>query len=160
MLVQGLVLWWTGLYKGLWRFASLPDLWNILRAGVLGAIGIAIALFLYNRLTTVPRGVLVALSGVAGRISRRAAAGISLLEGQPLRSCRAASRPSACSCSAPGRAGEALIRELTRENRYRPVGILDDNAALRGAKVHGVPVLGTLEQLPELARAKSPPRCC
>src|SRR5262249_27694155 len=32
---QGLVLWWTGLYKGLWRFASLPDLWNIVRAGVL-----------------------------------------------------------------------------------------------------------------------------
>ncbi|MBS0591539.1 MAG: polysaccharide biosynthesis protein, partial [Proteobacteria bacterium] len=53
--LQGLVLWWTGLYKGLWRFASLPDLWNILRAGILGAIAIAVALFLYNRLTTVPR---------------------------------------------------------------------------------------------------------
>ena len=26
MLLQGLVLWWTGLYRGLWRFASLPDL--------------------------------------------------------------------------------------------------------------------------------------
>ena len=50
-----------------------------------------------------------------------------------------------------GRAGEALIRELLHQNRYRPVGILDDNASLRGAKVHGVPVLGTLEQLPELA---------
>ena len=38
-----------------------------------------------------------------------------------------------------------------RENRYRPLGFLDDNASLRGAKVHGVPVLGTLEQLPRLA---------
>ena len=57
---QGLVLWWTGLYKGLWRFASLPDLWNIVRASVLGArLAIAIALFLYNRLATVPRAVLV-----------------------------------------------------------------------------------------------------
>ena len=59
LLAQGLVLWWTGLYKGLWRFASLPDLWNIIRASVLGALGIAIALFLYNRLATVPRAVLV-----------------------------------------------------------------------------------------------------
>ena len=59
LFAQGLVLWWIGLYKGLWRFASLPDLWNIIRAGVLGAFGIAIALFLYNRLTTVPRAVLV-----------------------------------------------------------------------------------------------------
>ncbi|MBS0569259.1 MAG: polysaccharide biosynthesis protein, partial [Proteobacteria bacterium] len=32
LLVQGMVLWWTGLYRGLWRFASLPDLWNIVRA--------------------------------------------------------------------------------------------------------------------------------
>ncbi len=28
---------WTGLYRGVWRFASLPDLWNILRAAVFGA---------------------------------------------------------------------------------------------------------------------------
>ena len=51
-----------------------------------------------------------------------------------------------------GRAGDALVRDLVRENRYRPVGILDDNAQIRGARIHGVPVLGTLEQLPELAR--------
>ncbi|MGH8213186.1 MAG: polysaccharide biosynthesis protein, partial [Rhodanobacteraceae bacterium] len=24
--VQGAIFYWTGLYKGLWRFASLPDL--------------------------------------------------------------------------------------------------------------------------------------
>ena len=32
---QGSIFWITGLYKGLWRFASLPDLWNILRAATL-----------------------------------------------------------------------------------------------------------------------------
>ena len=35
---QGLVLWSTGLYKGLWRFASFPDLWNIVRASAFGTI--------------------------------------------------------------------------------------------------------------------------
>ena len=38
VLVQGLIFRWTGLYKSVWRFASLPDLWNILRAVVAGAI--------------------------------------------------------------------------------------------------------------------------
>ena len=38
LLVQGLVLWATGLYKGLWRFASFPDLWNIARAAAIGTI--------------------------------------------------------------------------------------------------------------------------
>ena len=36
--VQGLVLWATGLYKGLWRFASFPDLWNIARATMFGTL--------------------------------------------------------------------------------------------------------------------------
>ena len=36
--VQGLVLWSTGLYKGLWRFASFPDLWNVARAATFGTI--------------------------------------------------------------------------------------------------------------------------
>ena len=36
--VQGLILWSTGLYKGLWRFASFPDLWNIARASLFGAV--------------------------------------------------------------------------------------------------------------------------
>jgi hypothetical protein len=39
LLVQGLILRWTGLYKSVWRFASLPDLWNIARAVVIGALG-------------------------------------------------------------------------------------------------------------------------
>ncbi len=147
---QGLVLWWTGLYKGLWRFASLPDLWNIMRASVIGSIAIAVALFLYNRLGTVPRAVLVIYP-----------AALVVLLGAPRMAYRywkdsrfdLATRVPAkrVLVLGAGRAGETLLRELARENRYRPVGVLDDNPSLRGAKVHGVPVLGALERLPELA---------
>ena len=49
LVVQGLVLFTMGLYKGIWRFASLPDLWNIIRASVLGALVISVSLFLLNR---------------------------------------------------------------------------------------------------------------
>ncbi|MGN6280522.1 MAG: polysaccharide biosynthesis protein, partial [Frateuria sp.] len=38
--MQGLMFTWTGLYKGVWRFASLPDLWNILKAAVFGTLSI------------------------------------------------------------------------------------------------------------------------
>ena len=51
-----------------------------------------------------------------------------------------------------GKAGDALVRDLRRENRYAPVGFLDDNVQLRGSRLHGIPVLGTLDQLPQLAR--------
>ena len=36
LVAQGVVFWWMGLYRGLWRFASLPDLWNIVKACALG----------------------------------------------------------------------------------------------------------------------------
>ena len=32
LLAQGVVFWQAGLYRGLWRFASVPDLWNITTA--------------------------------------------------------------------------------------------------------------------------------
>ena len=59
VLAQGIVMWIMGLYHGLWRFASIPDLWNIVRAVVIGALFVALALFLFNRLNGVPRSTLV-----------------------------------------------------------------------------------------------------
>ena len=147
---QGLVLWWTGLYRGLWRFASLPDLGNIVRAAVLGAVGISLVLFLFNRLEGTPRSVLAGLYPVM----------LVLLLGGPRMLYRfwKDSRYGGLRGSGKrvlvlgaGRAGEALIRELRVEGHYRPVGFLDDNRALRGAKLHGIPVLGGLDDVAEIA---------
>ena len=57
--VQALVLWRVGLYRGVWRFASVPDLINILKASLFGLFGIVFVLALSNRLGPVPRTVLV-----------------------------------------------------------------------------------------------------
>ncbi|NCT66148.1 MAG: polysaccharide biosynthesis protein [Rhodanobacteraceae bacterium] len=148
---QGLIFWWTGLYRGLWRFASMPDMWNIARACLLGALAVAVTLFVYNRLVTVPRTVLLVYPLV-----------LAVLLGAPRLAYRywkdsridfIARAPSQrILVLGAGKAGEALVRDLRRENRYLPVGFLDDNTQLRGARVHGVPVLGTLDQLPQLAR--------
>jgi FlaA1/EpsC-like NDP-sugar epimerase len=151
LLAQGLVLWWTGLYRGLWRFASLPDLWNIARGAVLGTLLITLALFLEGRGEGVPRSVLALYPFV-----------LVLLLGTPRMLYRfwKDSRYGGVSGSSArrvlilgaGRAGETLVRDLRRENRFRPVGFLDDSRNLRGAKLHGVPVLGGLDQLDEIAR--------
>ena len=47
LVLQGSVLWATGLYKGLWRFASFPDLWNIARAATFGTILIITTLTIF-----------------------------------------------------------------------------------------------------------------
>lgn len=148
---QGLIFWWTGLYRGLWRFASVPDIWNISRACLLGALAAAVTLFLYNRLVTVPRTVLaiypLVLAVLLGgpRLLYRYWKDSRLDFGTRTPSQRVL-------VLGAGKAGEALVRDLKRENRYAPVGFLDDNPQLRGSRLHGIPVLGDLDQLQELAR--------
>jgi len=46
-----------------------------------------------------------------------------------------------------GRSGAMLERELRHRGAFDVVGFLDDDQRLRGAQVHGVPVLGTIDQL-------------
>lgn len=144
--VQGFVMWKTGLYRGLWRFASIPDLWNIIRAVVIGVLSVALILFLFNRLDGVPRSTLalypVFLIFLLGfpRLSFRMWKdhGLNL---------RFASEGKRVLILGAGRAGEMLVRDMRREGEYQPVGFLDDNYRLKGARVHGLPVLGSIDYL-------------
>ncbi len=151
LLAQGLVFWRVGLYRGLWRFASVPDLWNILKAALLGLLAVALGLVLYNRIGSVPRAVLVlypfALVGALGmpRLLFRAwkdNQNTDLKSGVALR----------VLILGAGRAGEALVRDLRRSGAYQPVGLLDDAAKLHGTKLHGVPILGGLQDAAGIAK--------
>jgi FlaA1/EpsC-like NDP-sugar epimerase len=151
LLVQGLIFRWTGLYKSVWRFASLPDLWNILRAAVVGTVAIYVSLFLYNRLDGVPRSVLllypILLAVLLGgpRLAYRfwKDSRTDLLQN------RTAKRVMIVGAD---RAGEVLSRDLRHDSRYVVVGFVDDKASLRGASINGQPVLGRFDQLTEVAR--------
>jgi FlaA1/EpsC-like NDP-sugar epimerase len=149
--VQGLIFWWAGLYRGLWRFASLPDLINIAKASVLGLLAIVVGMFMINRLDMVPRSalvlypiVLIVLVGGPRLLYRGWKDRLTVLDPE-----HADNRVLILGA---GRAGEALVRDMIRDRRYLPVGFLDDDVRLRGAKVHGVPVLGTFDELVEMAR--------
>jgi FlaA1/EpsC-like NDP-sugar epimerase len=149
--VQGLVYAWTGLYKGVWRFASLPDLWNILRAAIVGTVAIGVSLFLYGRLDGVPRSVLLLYPFV-----------LALFLGTPRLAYRfwkdsridlfMNAKTQRVLIVGADSAGEALARDLHRDSRYMVVGFVDDRRSLRGARINGKPVLGALEQLPEVAK--------
>ncbi|MBD8880723.1 MULTISPECIES: polysaccharide biosynthesis protein [Rhodanobacter] len=151
LLAQGLVFRLTGLYKGVWRFASLPDLWNILRAVALGSAAIWLLMSMFNRLQGVPRTMLLlypvvlalalGLPRLAYRYWKDSRRGIS-----GLNSTRRVLILGA------DHAGEVLSRDLLRSGGYAVVGFLDDRPALRGASINGHPVLGQFEQLPAIAR--------
>ena len=146
---QGFILWRIGLYRGLWRFASITDLWNILRASILGVLAITLVLFVFNRMDGVPRTIslfypiyLVFLLGTPRLIYR-------LWNEQPFVNHSGEENKRVLILGA-GRAGEMLCRDMRRGYEFQPVGFLDDYQRLQGGKMHGIPVLGTIDSLPQV----------
>ncbi|TDK33462.1 polysaccharide biosynthesis protein [Luteimonas terrae] len=149
LLAQGLIFWRVGLYRGVWRFASVPDLLNIVKAAILGLLTIMLVLFVYNRLNLVPRTVLVtyplllaALLGMPRLLYR------AWKDHGSARTSQSAVRVLILGA---GQAGETLVRDLRRTGAYDPVGFLDDAPKLRGSQLQGVPVLGKIEDVEKLA---------
>jgi FlaA1/EpsC-like NDP-sugar epimerase len=149
--LQGSVLWATGLYKGLWRFASFQDMWNIARASAFGAVAIVAVLAL-------KQGSLASHWMPAALVYP---ALLFVLLGLP-RMCYRFWKDSQVTATTPekgfkrvlilgaGRSGAMLERELRRRGGFDVVGFLDDDKRLRGSQVHGVPVLGLINQLPSV----------
>lgn len=150
LVAQGLVSWRVGLYRGVWRFASVPDLFNIFKASLLGLLVIVVGLFFYSRLELVSRAVLLlypfALSMLLGapRLIFRAWKDHNRLQAR-----EGAERVLILGA---GQAGEALVRDLRRLGSYEPIGFLDDAASLRGTRLQGVPVLGKIADVARITR--------
>ena len=58
-LIAGAVFLVTGLYRGIWRYASLPDLFNITRAVSLTVLVFLPVMFVLTRLEALPRSTLL-----------------------------------------------------------------------------------------------------
>jgi len=153
LVVQGLVLWSTGLYKGLWRFASFPDLWNIARASTFGTILIITALTIFYgtgvRQVLGPVLVYPAILFLALGLPRMC---FRFWKDSYLPDRSRTDGLQRVLVLGAGRSGALLERELRHRRASDVVGFLDDDARLRGAQVHGIPVLGTIDQLPRIAR--------
>lgn len=149
LIAQGLVFWKVGLYRGLWRFASTPDLVNIIKASVLGLLAIVVGLFFYSRLQFVSRTALLLYPAALTFLLAIPRMLYSAWKEQAQR--HLAKGAERVLVLGAGRAGEALVRDLLRMGHYDPVGFLDDSKALKGASILGLPVLGCLSDVGRVA---------
>ncbi|MES9852967.1 MAG: nucleoside-diphosphate sugar epimerase/dehydratase [Candidatus Thiodiazotropha sp. L084R] len=142
-----------GLYRGIWRFASLPDIMRILKAVLVGTVvGVAL-LFVFTRAGGVPRSVPVIyaillvmfLSGPRLIYRLLKDRNLDLAPGKRVL------------IVGSGKAGEMLARDILRNRRgdFRPVAFIDDKQRRQGREIHGLPVAGTSEDIPELCEELS-----
>jgi FlaA1/EpsC-like NDP-sugar epimerase len=139
-----------GLYRGIWRFASLPDVLRILKAVMVGTAVAMALLFVFTRAEGIPRSVpviytillVMLLSGP--RLVYRWIKDHHLYLSPGLRVLIVGS----------GKAGEMLARELlrNRSDAFRPIAFVDENPRRLGRDIHGLPVAGNSDAIPGLTR--------
>ena len=150
VLVQATIFVIFGLYQGVWRFASIPDLKRIINAVAVSAVVVPALLLMTVSTIVVPRLVLIlnpilllVLMG-ASRFAYRAwkehqLYGATHLRGEPVILIGA------------GDIAVALLKDLSRSEQWRVVGLLDKDKKMHSRLLMGVRVLGDIDQLPEFA---------
>ena len=150
-LIAACVFLLTGLYRGIWRYASLPDLFNITRAVTLTVAVFLAVMFVITRLEALPRStllidwfVLITLLG-GPRLAYR------LFKDRGLdHVLERAKHPVVPVLLISAKDGaDTFIREMRRDPRavYRVVGVLSDTPSRVGREIYRVPVLGTIDAL-------------
>jgi O-antigen biosynthesis protein WbqV len=161
LLVQGTVLftvvaaavsWFMGLYRGVWRYASLNDLVAIARSTTLAVLLFLLVMFLWTRLEALPRSLLVINWFVL----------MAMLGGPRFLYRLIKDRRFEWRLEEEGRrripvllvgsedGAELFIRALARQHgaNYSIAGIVSERHNRVGQRIHGVEVLGTLDAIP------------
>lgn len=143
--IYAIAFWAFGLYRGIWRFASVPDLKRILSAVALAAIAIPTALFMLQ--VFVPRSILIMSpvflvmmmggSRLAYRVWREQSfAAISPAQREPV------------AVIGAGTAAVNLIKELAHSSQWRVAAVFDDDKNKVGRQLLGIRIVGTIQDLP------------
>ncbi len=164
--IAAAVFWTVGLYRGVWRYASMNDLLAIVRGVTLTILVFLPVMFMLSRLEAVPRSmlainwlVLIFLLGAPRfvyRILKDGGLAHVLERGNGLR--------VPVLLIGAGDAAELFIREMARDRAapFRVAGILDMDARRIGQRIHGVPVLGDIATgqrvIDNLRRRERPPQ--
>jgi FlaA1/EpsC-like NDP-sugar epimerase len=157
LVIKPLVYTYFGLYRRMWVYASIQELKIILLAVSAASILVSatmMGLFGLGAFSSFPRSVLVidwtlSLLLVGGlRVAIRVVAESRLMNGKGGKQVA----NSNILIVGAGDAGALVVKEMQKNPKLhqKPVGLLDDNPAKQKQQLYGVPVVGTLNDLPKV----------
>lgn len=151
VVVQVASFWWFGLYRGVWRFASIPDLIRITKSISIGMIAMLLTIFVVLRLNDVPRsvfpiyGMLLLMTLGGSRFLYRWLKDTQVFNTIELKRVLVVGA---------GTAGDSLVRDLFRRKNegYLPIAFVDDAPKNLGREIHGVRVVGQCKDIPAVVK--------
>ncbi len=150
VLIQFTCFYFFGMYRGIWRYSSTPDLLRIIKATTIAVTFSFIAVFLFNRMEITPRSIfiidwllIIFLAG-GGRFAYR-----MWRDRQHLQVLSKIGTPRVIIVGA-GAAGEHLCRDIMRTTslNMKIVAFIDDDPWKRKKLLHNIPVMGQVKDLP------------
>jgi FlaA1/EpsC-like NDP-sugar epimerase len=160
VVAKSLVLVALGIYTRLWRYTSLNDVVALARAVVVAEVAAYLVLWLLPPVAmqghSMSRGIIaldLALTGLL-LVSARAIARIAF---ERPRSGGPFAKGREVLVIGAGNAGDLILSEMSKgRSGFTPIGVLDDDPRKRGVRLHGVKVLGPIDEL-ESRLLQSPP---
>ncbi len=152
------VFYFFGLYRGMWRYMSTTDVINLIKAVLFSFLLVVTCVLSVNRFEGLSRSIFfldavftfLLISGhrFAIRFFYKNVSGSRKLV--PTLSLHPKSKKKLLLIGA-GDAAEMIVREVYNNPMlpYEIVGLVDDNPNKIGLKIHGIPVLGLVEDLEE-----------
>lgn len=154
IIIKLFFFYYFGLYRALWRYTGIVDAINIVKGATAASVAIILIVLFLFRFELFPRSVylidwgltILLIGGIraATRIYMNYSGGAStnsLATTSPQR--------KRLLIIGAGASGEKVVRELkdNRNVRLEPIGFLDDAPEKRGRTIHGVKVLGRINEI-------------
>lgn len=149
VVVLATAYWRFGLYRGVWRFASVTDLIRISKAILAGTAILMVLLQLLDRLPAIPFAVPILFAILQFLLLAGPRMLYRLLKDRHFDWLEASKRVLIVGA---GHAGEQLVRDMQRgpQRTYIPVAFVDDRLRRQGGDVRGVPIRGMTSDLAAL----------
>ena len=141
LIIQLVACRWAGLYRGMWQFASLPDLRRVLKAVVASTLALVLFTLFSRPHIAIPRSmvvlypILLLLLMSGGRVAWRMWKEHTLYSG-------VTGQGKPVVIVGAGTAGAMLLRELERTPEWNVVALVDDDPAKQGLELSGCRVEG------------------
>jgi UDP-GlcNAc:undecaprenyl-phosphate/decaprenyl-phosphate GlcNAc-1-phosphate transferase len=147
-LLQLCLFWITGLYRGLWRAIGIDDLLRVAMAVSAGG-ALSFSFVVVNQPPDGTGSLFVVHTLTLGWLMSGLRSAYRLVDYSRFQSV-IGSRPVLI--YGAGLGGRLLLRELRQNAAYgfHAVGFIDDDRRLRGQLISGLPILGSLPELPSL----------
>ena len=137
-----------GLYRGIWRFASLYDFIRIGKSVYVGALIATLVIFAVTGMEHVPRSVIPLYMLLLFILLGGNRALYRSLKDQRMR----AGGGKRVLVIGAGESAQMLARDMLQHARgeYLPVGMIDDNPDKLNREIHGIKVFGGFEDIPDV----------